>query len=211
MDTNRLTEKSQEALQAAQTKAIRHGHVEVDGEHLLLALVEQADGLVPRLLQRMDVPVDALRSRIEQELARKPRVSGPGAEAGKVYVTQRLSKLLVKAEDEAAHLKDEYVSVEHIFLAFVEEGSSTAAGRILQEFHITRELFLKTLIAVRGHQRVTSATPETHLRSAAEIRTGPGRGSPQQQAGPGHRPRRRNSAGDPHPQSQNQEQPGADR
>ena len=161
MDTNRLTEKSQEALQAAQTKAIRHGHVEVDGEHLLLALVEQADGLVPRLLQRMDVPVDALRSRIEQELARKPRVSGPGAEAGKVYVTQRLSKLLVKAEDEAAHLKDEYVSVEHIFLAFVEEGSSTAAGRILQEFHITRELFLKTLIAVRGHQRVTSATPET--------------------------------------------------
>ena len=161
MDTNRLTEKSQEALQAAQTKAIRHGHVEVDGEHLLLALVEQADGLVPRLLQRMDIPVDALRSRIEQELARKPRVSGPGAEAGKVYVTQRLSKLLVKAEDEAAHLKDEYVSVEHIFLAFVEEGSSTAAGRILQEFHITRELFLKTLIAVRGHQRVTSATPET--------------------------------------------------
>jgi ATP-dependent Clp protease ATP-binding subunit ClpB len=161
MDLNKLTEKSQEALQAAQTKAIRHGHVEVDGEHLLLALVEQADGLVPRLLQRMDVQVDALRSRIEQELARKPRVSGPGAEAGKVYVTQRLSKLLIKAEDEAAHLKDEYVSVEHIFLTFIQEGGSTAAGRILQEFHITRELFLRTLIAVRGHQRVTSATPET--------------------------------------------------
>jgi ATP-dependent Clp protease ATP-binding subunit ClpB len=160
MDLSKFTIKSQEAVQAAQTKAVRYAHVEVDGEHLLLALVEQADGLVPRLLQRMEVPVDGLRARLEQELERRPRVSGPGTEPGKVYVTQRLNKLLVKAEDEANRLKDEYVSVEHILLGLIEEGSSTPAGRILQEFHVTRDVFLKTLFAVRGRQRVTSATPE---------------------------------------------------
>ena len=125
MDFNKFTVKSQEAIQAAQTKAVRYGHLEVDGEHLLLVLMEQADGLVPRLLQKMGVPLDGLRSRIEQELERKPRVSGPGAEAGKVYVTQRLNQLLVKAEDEARRLKDEYVSVEHILLGFIEEGGAT--------------------------------------------------------------------------------------
>jgi ATP-dependent Clp protease ATP-binding subunit ClpB len=160
MDLSKFTIKSQEAVQAAQTKAVRYAHVEVDGEHLLLALVEQSDGLVPRLLQRMEVPVEGLRSRLEQELERRPRVSGPGTEAGKVYVTQRLNKLLVMAEDEASRLKDEYVSVEHILLGLIEEGNSTPAGRILQEFHITRDVFLKTLFAVRGRQRVTSATPE---------------------------------------------------
>src|SRR5512143_1515044 len=101
MDLNKFTVKSQEAVQAAQTKAVRYGHVEVDGEHLLLALIEQSEGLVPRLLQKMGVPVGDLRSRLEQDLEAKPRVSGPGAEAGKVYVTQRLNRLLVKAEDEA--------------------------------------------------------------------------------------------------------------
>jgi len=161
MDLNRFTTRSQEALQEAQTKAIRYGHQEVDGEHLLLALVEQSDGLVPRLFQRMEVPVDSARERIEQELEKKPRISGPGAEAGKVYITQRLNKLLVKAEEEAKNLKDEYVSVEHILLAFIEEGNSTPAGRILQEFNITRDFLLKTLTSVRGHQRVSSASPET--------------------------------------------------
>ena len=161
MDLNKFTIKSQEAIQAAQTKAIRYGHLEVDGEHLLLALVEQSDGLVPRLLQRMEVPVDQVRQRLEDELARKPRVSGPGVEPGKVYVTQRMSRLMVKAQEEAERLKDEYVSVEHLMLAFIEEGRSTPAGRILQDLQITRDLFLRTLTDVRGHQRVTSASPES--------------------------------------------------
>ena len=108
MDLNKFTVKSQEALQSAQTKAIRYGHQEVDGEHLLLALLEQSDGLIPRLLQRMEIPVDSIRERIEQELAKKPQVGGPGSEIGKVYITQRLNKLLVEAEDEAKKLKDEY-------------------------------------------------------------------------------------------------------
>jgi len=161
MDLNRFTIKSQEAVQAAQTKALRYGHTEVDGEHLLLVLLEQPDGLIPRLFQRMDVPVDRMKERLEQEVERKPRVSGPGIEAGKVYISQRLSRLLVKAQDEAERLKDEYVSVEHILLAFIEEGRATPAGKILQEFNVTRDFFLKSLTAVRGHQRVTSASPET--------------------------------------------------
>ena len=160
MDLNKFTIKSQEALQAAQTKAIQYGHQEVDGEHLLLALIEQSDGLIPRLFQRMEIPVELIKKKLEQELEKIPRVSGPGIEPGKVYITQRLNKLLVSAEEEAKNLKDEYVSVEHILLAFIAEGSSTPAGRILQQLNITRELLLNILTQVRGHQRVTSAAPE---------------------------------------------------
>src|SRR5712692_2313874 len=161
MDLNRLTQKSQQAVQEAQSKALRYGHVEIDGEHLLSALLEQQDGLLPRLLARMEVPLASLKSALEQALERRPRVSGPGVEAGKVYVTQRLQKLFVQAEDEAKRLKDEYVSVEHIALALIDEGTSTVAGRLLQQFHVTRDNFLAALTAVRGHQRVTSADPET--------------------------------------------------
>ncbi|MDP6778680.1 MAG: Clp protease N-terminal domain-containing protein, partial [Candidatus Latescibacteria bacterium] len=101
MDPNKLTQKSQDAVQAAQTLSTRHGHAEVDGEHVLMALLEQSDGLFPRILQRMDVPVATLTEAVEQELGRRPKVSGPGAEAGKVYVTQRFRRLFVNAEDQA--------------------------------------------------------------------------------------------------------------
>ena len=161
MDMNKLTQKSQEAVQNAQTKALRYGHVEVDSDHLLLVLLEQSDGLVPRLLQKMEVPVEALHKALEQELERRPRVSGPGMEAGKIYVTQRLQKLFIEAEEEAKRLKDEYVSVEHLLLALIGEGNASVAGRLLQQFRVTRDSFLSALTSVRGHQRVTSATPET--------------------------------------------------
>jgi ATP-dependent Clp protease ATP-binding subunit ClpB len=160
VDLNRLTQKSQEAIHDAQTKAVRYGHIEIDGEHLLLALLEQSEGLLPRLLKKMDVPVDSFKVKIEQSLDKKPRVSGPGTEPGKVYVTQRLDKILIKAEDEAKRLKDEYVSVEHLILPMINEGDSSVAGRTFKEFNITRERFLDALTSVRGHQRVTSATPE---------------------------------------------------
>ncbi len=161
MDLNKLTQKSQEAVQAAQTKALRYGHVEVDSEHLLLALLEQSDGLVPRLLARMEIPVPSLSQAIEQELERRPKTSGPGVEAGKIYVTQRLQKVILAAEDEAKRLKDDYVSVEHLMLALIAEPSSTASGRILGQFHVNRNALLEALTAVRGNQRVTSAMPET--------------------------------------------------
>ena len=161
MDLNKLTQKSQEAVQAAQTKALRYGHQEVDGEHLLVALLEQPEGLVPRLLARLDVRAEAVKADLEQALERRPRVSGPGSESGKFYVTNRLQRLLVAAQDEAKRLKDEYVSVEHLALAFLAEGEGAEAGRVLARHGVTRDAFLQALTAVRGSQRVTSASPES--------------------------------------------------
>jgi ATP-dependent Clp protease ATP-binding subunit ClpB len=160
MDVNKMTMKTQEALQGAQNIALKRGHIEVDGEHLLLALLEQEGGLIPRLLQRMDVPVEGFTRAVREELDRRPSVSGPGVEAGKIYVTQRFNKLLLKAEEEAARLKDDYVSVEHVLLALAEEGTATAAGKILKQFNVGRDRLLQALTAVRGHQRVTSPDPE---------------------------------------------------
>ncbi|HEX3613629.1 MAG TPA: ATP-dependent chaperone ClpB [Sporichthyaceae bacterium] len=160
MDPNRLTQKSQEALHDAQTKALRFRHTEVDGEHLLLALLDQEQGLGSRLLSQAGADPDRLRAGLEAELGRRPGVSGPGAAPGQIHVTQRLSRLLDTAEREAKRLKDEYVSVEHLVAALVDEGSGTAAGRLLHEEGLTRDRFLQALTAVRGNQRVTSAMPE---------------------------------------------------
>ena len=160
MDPNRLTQKCQEALHDAQAVAVRHGHQQVDVEHLLAALTDQPEGLLPRLFNKMDVPVDSFRAALEGDLERMPQVGGPGAQPGNLYVTQALSEVLVRAEDEAKRLKDDYVSVEHVVLAMIETGDAAAAGRLLNRFAITRDRFLKALTDVRGNQRITSATPE---------------------------------------------------
>jgi ATP-dependent Clp protease ATP-binding subunit ClpB len=158
MDPNRLTQKNQEALHDAQTKALRYGHPEVDVEHLLLALLEQRDGLIPRLLERAEVDSAALHDALEKQLEGRPRVSGPGA-SGDVRVSRALSLLLDDAQQEAERLKDEYVSVEHVLLAMSD--SQTTAGKLLKEQGITREVLLTTLTEIRGSQRVTSSTPES--------------------------------------------------
>jgi len=160
MNINKLTQKSQEALSAAQNLAVTMGHTEVDGEHLLVALLKQEGGLVPRLLERMNISTGALASAVEQDLSKRTRVTGPGREPGKIYISERLSKLLVRAEEHASRMKDEYVSVEHLFYCLLSEGESTEAGRELARFGITADAFLKTLQEVRGSQRVQSADPE---------------------------------------------------
>ena len=139
MDMNRLTEKSREALQSAQTMAVRHGHQEVDTPHLLSALLEAGDGLVPRLLVKLEVPLEPIRSALETEMGRRPRVSGSGAEAGKIYITQRLQQVLARAEDEAKRLKDDYVSIEHLVLALLEDGKDPA-GQTLRQAGVDRLL-----------------------------------------------------------------------
>jgi ATP-dependent Clp protease ATP-binding subunit ClpB len=160
MDLDRLTQKSQQALSDAQDLATRSGHTEVDGEHLLLALVDQPDGLAPRLLTGMGVDLDGMRGDLDVELRNKPRTTRPATRPGQVSVTQRLARLLQAAEREAARLSDEYVSVEHLLVALTDEGQSTAAGRVLDRHGVTRDRLLAELTGVRGHQRVTSATPE---------------------------------------------------
>ncbi|MBN2704108.1 MAG: ATP-dependent chaperone ClpB [Pontiellaceae bacterium] len=153
MDLSKTTQKVQEALQQGQVKALRYGHQEVDNEHVLLALLDQENGLVPRLIERVGASVPVVRARTEQELEKRPRVQG-STEAGKVYITQRLNQTLVKAGDEAKRLKDEFVSVEHLLLVFADE------IRFLKENGVERKALLEALKTVRGNQRVTSDNPE---------------------------------------------------
>ena len=157
MNLNKLTQKSQEALQEAQSLALRRSHEQVDGEHLLAVLLEQEGGLLSRLLQRLEVPVEAFEREVEKALDKRPKVSGPGAQ---LYLSRRLQETLVKAEAEAQRLKDEYVSVEHLALALIGEGGATEAGRIFAQFGVKRDRFLEVLMGVRGNQRVTSTNPE---------------------------------------------------
>jgi ATP-dependent Clp protease ATP-binding subunit ClpB len=160
MDMNRLTQRSQEALQDAQARAIRLGHTEVDGEHLQLALLEQQGGIVAPLLAQAGADPEMVRGELEADLRRRARVTGPAPAPGQVMVTQRLARVLDAADREAARLKDEYVSVEHLLLALADEGDATAAGQILRRNGVTRESLLGALTRVRGGQRVTSANPE---------------------------------------------------
>ena len=159
MDINKLTQKSQEALQAAQSIGVQRGHQEVDGEHLLLALIQQEGGLVPRLFEKLNRPVDVIAAELERNLNKRPSVSHGGAQPGQVAISQQTQRILVNAEKQAARLKDEYVSVEHLILAMLEDSTSTA-GNILRTLGITRDAFLKALTEVRGSQRVQSANPE---------------------------------------------------
>jgi len=161
MDLNKTTQKVREALQSAQTLAMRLSHQEVDGEHLFAELLAQNDGLAPRLIERADASVDSLAADIQQALSKLPSISGGSSEAGKVYITQRLNQLMVKAGDEATAMKDEYISVEHFILALIAEGNNTASGRALKKAGITRKKFLQTLESVRGHQRITNDAPES--------------------------------------------------
>jgi ATP-dependent Clp protease ATP-binding subunit ClpB len=160
MDFTRLTEKVQEAVRAAQALAARYSHQQIDVEHLLLALLEQEGGLAPTILERAGVDPKLVRTRLEQELARWPKVSGPAAGPDYVYITGRLNRLFAMAEEEAARLKDEYISVEHILLAILEEGRTGAAGRILLEMGLDRDRVMRALQQIRGTQRVTTPTPE---------------------------------------------------
>jgi ATP-dependent Clp protease ATP-binding subunit ClpB len=158
MDINRFTEKLQEAIRSAQSKAVRLGHQQIDVEHLLAALLEQEGGLASSILVKSGVGVEALARRLEAELDRLPKVSGTSGAADQVYVTARLNRMFTAAEDEARQLKDQYISVEHVLLAALDAGG--AAGRFLKELGLTRERLMQALREVRGSQRVTSQNPE---------------------------------------------------
>src|SRR5580700_3539791 len=160
MDLNKFTEKSQAALTEAQAIGTRHQHQAVDVEQLALALMEQEEGLVPRLVEKSGVSPDLLKRKIQESLDRIPRVSGGSTTGQGIYVTQRLNKLLVTAQDEARKLKDEYVSVEHLVLAMFSEPATSEIGKAFKAVDFRRENFLKALTEVRGNQRVTSANPE---------------------------------------------------
>jgi len=163
MDLQRLTEKSQEALRNAQGIASRRGHQGVDVEHVLAALLEDEGGLAGRVLQKAGCDEKAVRASVERALEKLPQVSGSGHNPEQVYLTQRLARLIDKAEEQAKGLKDDYLSVEHLLLAMMDGGG--AAGDAMKEAGLDRTSLLQALQGVRGNQRVTSQNPEATYES----------------------------------------------
>ncbi|MDR7423172.1 MAG: ATP-dependent Clp protease ATP-binding subunit, partial [Armatimonadota bacterium] len=159
MRFDRFTEKAQEALLAAQQAATARGHQAPDPEHLLLALIEQPDGLIPPLLARLGVDVRVLRTRLEAALARRPRVEGAPPTGG-IALSPRLARTLEAAQREADRLKDEYISTEHLLLGLLAARDGEA-GRELADLGATVERVYGALEEIRGRQRVTDPTPET--------------------------------------------------
>ena len=158
MDPNRMTEKVQQGLMSAQSLAAREKNQQVEVEHLLLALLRQEGGLAVSILTKAGADVEGLTRRIEREIERLPKVTGPSGGPDQFYVTGRLNRLLSLAEDEAKSLKDDYISVEHLLLAVTADDG--VAGRIFKELKLTKGKILSVLREIRGSQRVTSPNPE---------------------------------------------------
>lgn len=157
MDLNRFTEKAQEALAQAQGLAGEHSHGQVEGEHLLLALLRQTDGVVPQVVQALGLQPAQLAQQLQGELARKPKVYGGAPQAG---LSRELNRALGRAEAAARDMHDDFVSTEHLLLALAEDGAGSVA-RLLQGLGLTHDAILRALATIRGSQRVTSQSPES--------------------------------------------------
>ena len=159
MNTNQYTQKTLEALQAAQQLAVEYQHNALEPEHLLHALAAQEQGLIPQLLQKRNVDPGSFAAAVAEKLSALPRVSGSGRDPDKVYISQATDKALSAAAREAKAMKDEYVSVEHLFLGLLDEQTQNTT-ELFRAFNITKDSFLQQLTAVRGNQRVTTDNPE---------------------------------------------------
>ncbi|MDL2266639.1 ATP-dependent chaperone ClpB [Desulfovibrio sp. OttesenSCG-928-G15] len=169
MDLKTFTEKSQAAVIEAQNIAVTLGHQQVDAEHVALALVRQEGGLVPRMLEKGGISPVEYALALEGELKKLPSVSGPGADAGGLSITNRLRQMLIRAHESATRMKDEFVSVEHIFVEMAAEPASTILGKVNRQFGVTRERILSVMNEVRGNQRVTSQNPEDTYEALAKF------------------------------------------
>ena len=157
MNLEKMTEKAQSALADCQRIGIEEGHPQLDGEHLHLALLLQADGLIPQLLKQLDISVDSLADRVSRELSKLPKVQG---NTEGIYLTRRFNQILARAEHLTADFKDDFLSVEHLYLALLDE-KHTPSSKLFQEVGLTKEKFLQALLKVRGNQRVTNQDPES--------------------------------------------------
>ena len=159
MNAQKYTQKSLEAIQAAQQLTIENQNQQIEQVHLLASLLRQENGLAPQLLRKMGITVESLDAAVLQELGKLPRVTGSGREADKYYVARAVDEALSRAEKIADEMKDDFVSVEHLLLALIETADSTLK-RLFSAYNITKERFLQALQSVRGNQRVTSDSPE---------------------------------------------------
>ena len=159
MNIEQMTQKTREALQAAQRIAVEYSNNAVEQEHLLAALAQQQDGLIPQMLQTLGVDANAFANAALQKVEALPRVTGSGRDPEKIYISGDLDRALNAAEQQAKQMKDEYISVEHVFLGILQRPGKVAS-EIFKTFGITTEKFMQTLSMVRGNQRVTSDNPE---------------------------------------------------
>ena len=159
MNMNQFTQKSLEAVQAAQTLATEHGNQQIEQVHLLCALVEQEGGFIPQLLTHMGMTVESFDAALRHEVEKLPKVSGSGRRADQVYVSSGVDQALNQAVSVAGSMKDEYVSVEHLFLALIDKADATIK-ELLKTYRVEREQVMQALAALRGNQRVTSDNPE---------------------------------------------------
>ena len=155
MNINKFTQKSIEAVNGCEAIAREYGNQQIEQEHLLLSLLRLDDSLIAKLLERMNVPVEAFTQNLQQLVERLPKVSG----STQMYFSNDSNKVLTGAEDHAKAMGDEYVSVEHLFLAMLKDADSSMK-KLFQEYHITKDGFLKVLSEVRGNQRVMTDNPE---------------------------------------------------
>ena len=164
MNIEKYTQKAQEALASCQEIAVSEGHQQIDGEHLHLALMKQQDGLIPKLVKYMGVDAGGVTADLQKEMDKIPKVSGQGTS---MYMSTRLQRLLIDAEKKADEFKDEYVSVEHIYLALLAE-KGTPSAAIFRKYGIDTNKFLKALEGVRGNQKITSQNPEDNYEALAK-------------------------------------------
>ena len=165
MRFDRFTERAQDAAQRAAEIIQRYGHNQIDTEHLLLALLEQPDGVTPQILEKLNVNVDLLSQRLDAVLRSSPKASIYGQGTGQIFITPRVKRVIDLANEEANRLKDEYISTEHVFLAIITAEHNTNAGRILAESGITKERVMEVIREIRGGQRVTDPQAESRYRT----------------------------------------------
>lgn len=164
MRFDRFTERAQEAAQHAAEIIQRYGHNQIDTEHILLALIEQPEGVIPQILEMLNVDANALAERLDYILRTSPKASIFGGGAGQIFITPRVKRIIDLANDEASRLKDEYISTEHLFLAILSE-RNTPAARLLEGVGVTRERVNESVLQLRGGQRVTDPQAETRYRT----------------------------------------------
>ena len=159
MDIEKLTVRVQKSLNEAYNEAVKHHNQQVDVIHLFSALVNQEDGLIPNIFEKMNVSVTAMKNSIEEELNKMPQIYGEGISSQGVTASRKIEEVLIKAEKISKDFKDSYISVEHVMLAMMDTEQNSAVGKILKKYGITKNDFLQVLSSVRGSQRVDSNDP----------------------------------------------------
>ena len=181
MNADRFTQKSMEALNAAQKLAVEYSNQSLEPEHLLAALAGQQDGLIPQLLKKLGIEPGAFETAAVEKVSQLPHVSGPGRDPEKIYISTAADGVLNAAEAAATRMKDEYISVEHLFLGLLEKPNG-AVQEILRAFSLDKNRFMEALAQVRGNQRVTSDNPEETYDALEKVRPGPGGDGPRRRS-----------------------------